>query len=1012
MKWKSALTTPGLSTVMLFAVAIYAQDFTASGMPDKERFLRLNLKEQIPPGFFEHELFPAQDPSRPWHLPLSGSDGLNAGKLPFSNFLFDRERHRNVRAFQPANAASPLHRVDSVQTEWARQYASALAPGYDFATAITVDNAGNVYVAGYSSNLPFGVDYLAAKYSAAGVELWTARYNGEGKGNDLPSAIKVDAGGNVYVTGASIGLGTRWDYTTIKYNAAGIQQWVARYNGPGNSDDYATALGVDASGNVYVAGQSAADSTYVQDSSYNDDYAIVKYNASGAQQWVARYNGTANSTDQATALALDGVGNIYVTGYSFGSGTFYDYVTIKYNTFGIQQWIARHNGPGNSSDFANAIGVDGSGNVYVTGSSFVSDDYATIKYNSAGVEQWVARYNGPGNDLDIATALAVDNSGNVLVTGRSWDTGTFYDYATIKYNSAGVEQWVARYNGPGNPSDFVNALAADGSGNVYVTGSSGTIKYNSSGVQQWRASSPGFTNVLAIDGSGNVHVTGPGFSSGTGNDFVTIKYNSLGAQQWVASYNGSGNSSDFATALAVDGAGNIYVTGQSFGTSTSFDYATIKYNSAGIQQWVARYNGPGNSLDVATALAVDGSGNLYVTGYSFGSGTSSDYTTIKYNSAGVEQWVARYNGPGNSSDQAAALVVDGSGNVCVTGWSNGSGTSRDYATIQYNFAGVEQWVARYNGPGNSSDEAAGLGVDGSGNVYVTGGSEGTGTSSDFATIKYNSSGIEQWVARYDGPGNDFDEATKLVVDLSDGGRSIYITGSSWGAGTSFDFATIKYSSAGVEQWVARYNSPVNDWEIPSALAVDRSGNIYVTGLSFVTWTLTDYATVKYNASGVEQWVARYNGPGDAFDQAAAIALDPAGSGKNVYVTGSSGGAGSSIYSTIKYVQTLVAVKEPEPGQPRAYWLSQNYPNPFGNAATSPLAGNPTTTIRYAIPKPGHVALRVYNFAGQEVADLVNTRKPAGEFEVQWNPLNLPSGVYVYRLQAEDFVATQKLVLLK
>ena len=99
-------------------------------------------------------------------------------------------------------------------------------------------------------------------------------------------------------------------------------------------------------------------------------------------------------------------------------------------------WIARYNGAGNFTDDPVAIAVDGSGNVYVTGESS-GQGYATIKYNSAGEEQWVASYNGPGNGNDRAKAIAVDASGNVYVTGESLGRGTDIDYATIKYNSAG-----------------------------------------------------------------------------------------------------------------------------------------------------------------------------------------------------------------------------------------------------------------------------------------------------------------------------------------------------------------------------------------------------------------------------------------------------------------------------------------------------------------------------------------------------------------------------------------------
>ena len=118
--------------------------------------------------------------------------------------------------------------------------------------------------------------------------------------------------------------------------------------------------------------------------------------------------------------------------------------------------------------------------------------------------------------------------------------------------------------------------------------------------------------------------------------------------------------------MVIDFVGNIYVTGYSTGTGINYDYTTVKYNSAGVEQWVARYNGPASDDDAATAVAVDAWGNVYVTGYSVGSATDFDYATVKYNSSGVEQWVVRYNGLGNDYDYATALAIDESGNVYVT----------------------------------------------------------------------------------------------------------------------------------------------------------------------------------------------------------------------------------------------------------------------------------------------------------------------------------------------------------
>lgn len=424
-----------------------------------------------------------------------------------------------------------------------------------------------------------------------------------------------------------------------------------------------------------------------------------------------------------------------------------------------QEWVTRYNGPGNGWDIAYGLAVDAVGNVYVTGVSdggTTGEDYATIKYDALGMEQWVARYNGPGNLMDWAEAITLDNGVNVCVTGEIMDSAWNFDYGTVKYDSLGVMQWSARYNGLGNFDDVADAIAIDAVGNVYVTGYS--------------------------------------YGSGTGFDYATLKYNSAGVEQWVARYNGPGNDDDRAVAITIDDAHSIYVTGRSRGSGTDYDYATVKYDSSGIQQWVARFNGAANDSDQAYAFVVDSNHNVYVTGRSFGSGTGCDYATVKYDSSGVEEWVVRYDGPGNDDDRAYAIATDNTGSLYVTGRSYS--TDYDYATIKYDLSGVEQWVVRYDGPGNDNDRAYGVAVDLAGNVCVTGSSRGSGTDYDYATIKYDSSGAEQWVLRYNGPGNGRDYALKIVVDDA---NYIYVTGYSDGVGTDYDYATLKYSPLGVEE---------------------------------------------------------------------------------------------------------------------------------------------------------------------------------------------------------------------
>jgi hypothetical protein len=244
---------------------------------------------------------------------------------------------------------------------------------------------------------------------------------------------------------------------------------------------------------------------------------------------------------------------------------------------------------------------------------------------------------------------------------------------------------------------------------------------------------------MAVDSSGNVYVTGA-----SGGDYATVKYDADGNQLWVARYDGPANSGDQAFAMAVDSSGNVHVTGGSPGSGTSSDYATVKYDTNGNELWAARYDGPANSYDGAYAIAVDASGDVYIAGRSYGSGTSSDYATVKYDTNGNEIWVRRHNGPANDFDEAAAVAVDDAGSVYVTGLSDGGATYWDYATMKYDSSGNEVWVATYNGPANDYDDAWAMAVDASGNVYVTGGSEGLDTGYDYATVKYSQQVAPTW----------------------------------------------------------------------------------------------------------------------------------------------------------------------------------------------------------------------------------------------------------------------------
>ncbi|RJP78414.1 MAG: T9SS C-terminal target domain-containing protein [Candidatus Zixiibacteriota bacterium] len=524
-------------------------------------------------------------------------------------------------------------------------------------------------------------------------------------------------------------------------------------------------------------------------------------------------------------------------------------------------------------------------------------------------------------------------------------------------------------------------------------------------IQEWTARFNGMgnyedwsTNIVADD-SDNLFVTGYCTGNGSSYDYMTIKYSSSGIQQWIAQYNGPGNDDDEAYDLACDEQGNVYVTGGSYGNGSNYDYATIKYDSSGVRQWLARYNGPGNSHDIAVAIIIDDDGNVYVTGYSCGIGGDEDYTTVKYDSTGNQQWAARYDGPASNNDRAYSLASGSDGDIYVTGESNGVGTSDDCATIKYNSSGDQIWVARHNGSGNYEDCARSLVLDAEDNIYVTGTSYGSLTSWDYVTIKYDSAGIQQWIAIFNGLGDAVDQAFDLAVD---GAGNVYITGFTQIFVYNDDCATIKYDPYGVEQWVAYYSGPGAIDDYGYKLALDDGGNVIVMGSSY-----GDITTIKYNLNGVQMWVAGYNGPANAVDHGlGGLHVDIAG---NIYVTGSSNGMGTNEdYVTIKYSSgtllnwqspTATAFGAPLPQECR---LLPPSPNPF----------NPLTALGFTLPAAGHIRLKVYDTAGREVRTLVDGWREAGNHELTFDASGLAAGAYFVRLEAGDFTQVQKVVLLK
>ena len=386
-----------------------------------------------------------------------------------------------------------------------------------------------------------------------------------------------------------------------------------------------------------------------------------------------------------------------------------------------------------------STGVDSSGNIIVSGyfqgnvdfgggiaSSLGGQDIFIAKYSSTGAHLWSKTMGSVADDY--ANALSVDRSGNIIVTGSfnySVDFGGgalnsaspgFSDIFLVKYSAAGVHQWSKQFGNTGN--DVGYGVTADASGNVVVTGSFvGSVDFGGG----WLSSN---------------------FNS---NDIFVAKYSATGGHSWSRSFGSTGD--DHGNAVAIDASGNVVVTGYfnstiDFGggplTSTgNKEIFLLELNSAGQHGWSKRLGGP--SIDVANAVAIDGSGNIIITGFFFGtvdfgggpltSTSAAKVFLAKYNSLGNHSWSKVFSGSVVADNAIAqGLAVDGNSNILITGYFQGSANfggqtftsagSQDVFAAKYSAAGTHSWSQRFGGPG--LDQGKAIVADAGNNMLLSG----------------------------------------------------------------------------------------------------------------------------------------------------------------------------------------------------------------------------------------------------------------------------------------------------
>jgi hypothetical protein len=411
--------------------------------------------------------------------------------------------------------------------------------------------------------------------------------------------------------------------------AAQIQQaWVARYNnGIANGTNQAVKIALDNTGNIYVTG-------FSQNSLSNLGYVTLKYAPTGKQLWASRYDATNYPTATPSGLVLDSSNNVVATGNA---------LTIKYDTNGSQLWTAPYDGA--------AIAMDSGGNAIVTG---FGSGFNTVKISPSGTNLWSASYNQPLGPVS-SQAVVVDGGSNVYVAGENTyicnyeggqNVGCYVDLLIVKYDQDGNQLWTAENLRGSDYSVEVAGLALYNASDIYVapntyTGPTSpdqtfsTYSYTTDGRVAWSAFNPtddvySISHALAVDGAGNTFVIGQNANHYPNMQYGTYKINADGSYIWTNLYPSSPTGMSVGTAIALDQADNVYVTGYSPGTNSINDIVTIKYDANGNQIWLQRYSSPGNGNAAGNAIAVDNNGNVYVTGYDTTTAGGTEIVTIKY----------------------------------------------------------------------------------------------------------------------------------------------------------------------------------------------------------------------------------------------------------------------------------------------------------------------------------------------------------------------------------------------
>lgn len=421
---------------------------------------------------------------------------------------------------------------------------------------------------------------------------------------------------------------------------APAQLWTATYNGPANHQDqpYRVAL---AGGGLLVAGRSYSTTTW-------DDIVLLRYSPRGDLLWRAQFDGAAHAGERPSDLLPDGRGGAFVCGYS-QTGATWEARVLRYDRDGELVWTDAVATPGVISvDWGPQLARTPDGGLRMAATS--DGNMLVAAWDEAGARLWTRAIDVLPGELDFATDLAVDSAGDAVVVGP---VGTgFGGTETVKLDAAGNVLWADNEFG-----SFGSTLGP-----------------------AW----------VRIDANDEIVVTGVPESSCGLHHMSTWRLAPDGTRLWTRSFPAGACDTAIPVGTALDADGNTVVLCQSMisSESGSFNFCTVKYDAAGNQLWQQSVLRSG--VDLPSAVEVDRAGNVYITGAAAGAGNSYDTFVASYTPAGSVRWTKVFNS-GDTNDSPADIVVSPRGEVYFSEMAYHNGTNDDIVTVK--LGGSVRWAA-------------------------------------------------------------------------------------------------------------------------------------------------------------------------------------------------------------------------------------------------------------------------------------------------------------------------------